>query len=125
MARYAARGLGDMVDNTSSIVGIKALAAAQGIEFGRLKSGPGNQPNLLLLPGWFLHAVASHSAFDVSWALSIRRRPTGIRRRFRSWSLRSHSRVPDSKRDPLTLTAKSPSTTRQTSDCSLPRRQLR
>ncbi len=41
MATYAARRLGDMVGNTAVIVGIEAMAAAQGIELKRgLKSSP-------------------------------------------------------------------------------------
>jgi histidine ammonia-lyase len=35
MATNAARRLGEMVENTSTIVGIEAMAAAQGIEFHR------------------------------------------------------------------------------------------
>jgi histidine ammonia-lyase len=39
MATFAARRLGDMVENTAVVVGIEAMAAAQGIEFHRpLKS---------------------------------------------------------------------------------------
>ena len=39
MATNAARRLGEMVENTATIVGIEAMAAAQGIEFHRpLKS---------------------------------------------------------------------------------------
>lgn len=41
MATYAARRLGDMVGNTAVVVGIEAMAAAQGIELKRgLKSSP-------------------------------------------------------------------------------------
>jgi histidine ammonia-lyase len=41
MATYAARRLGDMCFNTSVVVGIEAMAAAQGIDFIRpLKSSP-------------------------------------------------------------------------------------
>jgi histidine ammonia-lyase len=41
MATYAARRLGDMVNNTAVIVGIEAMAAAQGIELKRpLRSSP-------------------------------------------------------------------------------------
>lgn len=41
MATYAARRLGDMCFNTSAVVGIEAMAAAQGIEFSRpLRSSP-------------------------------------------------------------------------------------
>ena len=41
MATYAARRLGDMVNNTAVVVGIEALCAAQGIELKRnLKSSP-------------------------------------------------------------------------------------
>ena len=41
MATFAARRLGDMVSNTSTIVAIELLAAAQGIDFRRpLKSSP-------------------------------------------------------------------------------------
>jgi histidine ammonia-lyase len=41
MATYAARRLGEMVDNTAVVVGIEAMAAAQGIELNRpLKSSP-------------------------------------------------------------------------------------
>jgi histidine ammonia-lyase len=41
MATYAARRLGDMVNNTAIVVGIEAMAAAQGIELKRpLKSSP-------------------------------------------------------------------------------------
>lgn len=41
MATYGARRLGDMAANTAVIVGIEAMAAAQGIEFHRpLKSSP-------------------------------------------------------------------------------------
>ncbi|WP_213954576.1 MULTISPECIES: histidine ammonia-lyase [unclassified Variovorax] len=41
MATYAARRLGDMVNNTAVVVGIEAMAAAQGIELKRgLKSSP-------------------------------------------------------------------------------------
>lgn len=41
MATFAARRLGDMVDNTAVVVGIEAMAAAQGIELKRgLKSSP-------------------------------------------------------------------------------------
>jgi len=35
MATNAARRLGEMVENTATIVGIEAMAAAQGIEFHR------------------------------------------------------------------------------------------
>ncbi len=35
MATNAARRLGEMVENTAAIVGIEAMAAAQGIEFHR------------------------------------------------------------------------------------------
>ena len=39
MATFAARRLGDMVENTATIVAIELLAAAQGIDFRRpLKS---------------------------------------------------------------------------------------
>jgi histidine ammonia-lyase len=42
MATFAARRLGDMVNNTAVVVGIEAMAAAQGIELKRgLKSSPG------------------------------------------------------------------------------------
>jgi len=41
MATFAGRRLGDMVDNTAVVVGIEAMAAAQGIELKRgLKSSP-------------------------------------------------------------------------------------
>ncbi|MCY1526502.1 Histidine ammonia-lyase [compost metagenome] len=41
MATYGARRLGDMVNNTAVVVGIEAMAAAQGIELKRkLKSSP-------------------------------------------------------------------------------------
>jgi histidine ammonia-lyase len=41
MATYGARRLGDMVRNAAVIVGIEAMAAAQGMEFDRsLKSSP-------------------------------------------------------------------------------------
>lgn len=40
MATFAARRLGDMVSNTAVIVGIEAMAAAQGIELKRLPEGP-------------------------------------------------------------------------------------
>ncbi|WP_219215786.1 histidine ammonia-lyase [Variovorax boronicumulans] len=43
MATFAARRLGDMVDNTAVVVGIEAMCAAQGIELkrgGGLKSSP-------------------------------------------------------------------------------------
>ena len=41
MATFAARRLGDMVNNTAVVVGIEAMAAAQGIELNRnLKSSP-------------------------------------------------------------------------------------
>ncbi|NMM80698.1 histidine ammonia-lyase [Acidovorax sp. SRB_14] len=41
MATYAARRLGDMVNNTAVVVGIEAMSAAQGIELKRkLKSSP-------------------------------------------------------------------------------------
>ena len=41
MATYAARRLGDMVNNTAVVVGIEAMAAAQGIELRRpLKTSP-------------------------------------------------------------------------------------
>jgi len=41
MATFAARRLGEMVDNTAVVVGIEAMAAAQGIELKRgLKSSP-------------------------------------------------------------------------------------
>ncbi len=41
MATFAARRLGDMVDNTAVVVGIEAMCAAQGIELKRgLKSSP-------------------------------------------------------------------------------------
>ena len=41
MATYAARRLGDMVNNTAVVVGIEAMCAAQGIELKRdLKSSP-------------------------------------------------------------------------------------
>ncbi len=41
MATYGARRLGDMAANTAVVVGIEAMAAAQGIEFHRpLKSSP-------------------------------------------------------------------------------------
>ena len=41
MATYGARRLGDMVRNASVMVGIEAMAAAQGMEFDRsLKSSP-------------------------------------------------------------------------------------
>jgi histidine ammonia-lyase len=41
MATYAARRLGDMVNNTAVVVGIEAMAAAQGLELRRpLKSSP-------------------------------------------------------------------------------------
>ncbi|MDB5878792.1 MAG: histidine ammonia-lyase, partial [Variovorax sp.] len=41
MATFAARRLGDMVENTAVVVGIEAMAAAQGIELKRgLKSSP-------------------------------------------------------------------------------------
>ncbi len=41
MATYAARRLTDMANNTAVIVGIEAMAAAQGIDFGRpLQSSP-------------------------------------------------------------------------------------
>jgi histidine ammonia-lyase len=41
MATFAARRLGDMVNNTAVVVGIEAMAAAQGIELKRgLKSSP-------------------------------------------------------------------------------------
>lgn len=41
MATYAARRLGDMCFNTAAVVGIEAMAAAQGIEFSRpLRSSP-------------------------------------------------------------------------------------
>lgn len=41
MATYGARRLGDMAENTAVVVGIEAMAAAQGIEFHRpLKSSP-------------------------------------------------------------------------------------
>jgi histidine ammonia-lyase len=35
MATFAARRLGDMAENTAVVVGIEAMAAAQGIEFHR------------------------------------------------------------------------------------------
>src|SRR5258708_13726631 len=41
MAPYAARRLGDMVNNTAVVVGIEAMAGAQGLELRRpLKSSP-------------------------------------------------------------------------------------
>ena len=41
MATYGARRLGDMAENTAVVVGIEAMAAAQGIEFHRpLESSP-------------------------------------------------------------------------------------
>jgi histidine ammonia-lyase len=41
MATYAARRLGDMCFNTAAVVGIEAMAAAQGMEFSRpLRSSP-------------------------------------------------------------------------------------
>jgi histidine ammonia-lyase len=41
MATYAARRLGDMVNNTAVVVGIEAMAASQGLELRRpLKSSP-------------------------------------------------------------------------------------
>ncbi|MNT92860.1 Histidine ammonia-lyase [compost metagenome] len=41
MATYGARRLGDMVRNAAVMVGIEAMAAAQGMEFDRaLKSSP-------------------------------------------------------------------------------------
>ena len=41
MATYAARRLGDMCFNTAAVVGIEAMAAAQGVEFSRpLRSSP-------------------------------------------------------------------------------------
>ena len=41
MATFAARRLGEMVNNTAVVVGIEAMAAAQGIELKRgLKSSP-------------------------------------------------------------------------------------
>jgi histidine ammonia-lyase len=41
MATFAARRLGDMVNNTAVVVGIEAMAAAQGMEFKRnVKSSP-------------------------------------------------------------------------------------
>jgi len=56
MATYAARRLGDMVDNSAVIVGIEAMAAAQGIELKRpLKSSP-------LIEGEFA-AIRSRVAF--------------------------------------------------------------
>jgi histidine ammonia-lyase len=52
MATFAARRLGDMVDNTAVVVGIEAMAAAQGIELkrvpgaGALKSSPAVEAEL-------------------------------------------------------------------------------
>jgi histidine ammonia-lyase len=43
MATFAARRLGEMVENTAVVVGIEAMAAAQGIE---LKRGPKSSPLL-------------------------------------------------------------------------------
>src|SRR5690606_10001794 len=43
MATFAGRRLGDMVENTAVVVGIEAMAAAQGIE---LKRGPKSSPLL-------------------------------------------------------------------------------
>jgi len=41
MATFAARRLGDMVNNTAVVVGVEAMCAAQGIELKRgLKSSP-------------------------------------------------------------------------------------
>jgi histidine ammonia-lyase len=40
MATFAARRLGDMVSNTAAIVGVEAMAAAQGIELKRSPQGP-------------------------------------------------------------------------------------
>lgn len=41
MATYGARRLGDMARNTAVIVGVEAMAAAQGMDFDRsLKSSP-------------------------------------------------------------------------------------
>ncbi|WP_305807232.1 aromatic amino acid lyase, partial [Stenotrophomonas sp. YIM B06876] len=41
MATFGARRLADMVNNTAVVVGIEAMAAAQGMEFDRsLKSSP-------------------------------------------------------------------------------------
>jgi histidine ammonia-lyase len=40
MATFAARRLGEMVANTAVIVGIEAMAAAQGIELKRTTEGP-------------------------------------------------------------------------------------
>jgi histidine ammonia-lyase len=40
MATFAARRLGEMVENTAVVVGIEAMAAAQGIELKRAGNGP-------------------------------------------------------------------------------------
>jgi histidine ammonia-lyase len=40
MATFAARRLGDMVSNTAAIVGVEAMAAAQGIDLKRSPQGP-------------------------------------------------------------------------------------
>jgi histidine ammonia-lyase len=56
MATFAARRLADMVENTAVVVGIEAMAAAQGIE---LKRGPKSSP---LLEAEFA-AIREHVAF--------------------------------------------------------------
>jgi histidine ammonia-lyase len=44
MATFAARRLGDMVNNTAVVVGIEAMAAAQGIELKRGGVAPKSSP---------------------------------------------------------------------------------
>ena len=60
MATFAARRLGDMVDNTAVVVGIEALCAAQGIE---LRRGPTALPKSSPLVEAELATIRSQVAF--------------------------------------------------------------
>ena len=67
MATFAARRLGDMADNTATIVAIELLAAAQGIDFRR----PLASSELLEDAHAIVRGVAPHLEGDRYLALDI------------------------------------------------------
>lgn len=77
MATFAARRLGDMVNNTAVVVGIEAMAAAQGIE---LKRGPKSAP--------LLEAEFSRIRTQVAFIEQDRFMATDVEA-MRLWALRS------------------------------------
>ncbi|MDF1486495.1 histidine ammonia-lyase [Ramlibacter sp. H39-3-26] len=88
MATFAARRLGDMVDNTATVVGIEAMAAAQGIE---LKQGPRGQGGLKSSP--LVEAALGELRARVAFLAQDRLLAPDVQA-MRAWALRAPAHWP-------------------------------